>query len=509
MMRIDQRVTTCIATLAVLALSGCSAGEEGDNAGAAENSFAPAGTYTEEDVDHLLMRAEFGIELAHRELAENLGYEAYVDQMLFFPTSGTTSVESAAAAYLVNGTDPVGLEGKFPSGADISEWWIYLMMHTESPFQERLALFWHDHFAVSYSVLGSTERHMMVDHIQLLRTQGTGNFKALVLELSRDSAMLEWLNGADNVESAPNENFAREFFELFTVGEDRGYTEADIQEAARAFSGYRARLDTDTGLRYHELDTSRKDMGDKVLFGDVILVSNGMTGDDFDLVVDATFQHLDVASWLAEKLILEFISSTPNAEMIANLAQVIRDEDFEITPILRTLFLSKAFVFSKGDVVRMPISFGIGMARSTGLKVTPALMRNELTTSEQLPGKPPSVFGWPQGETWFSAASMVERSNLMRRLISDRSQETTDALAAVMPTGPVGATEVIDHFAALCGVDLDPQERITLIEYLNSHVNNDDSVVEDAFDPNDTQDISNRVRGLLYILANHPGAHRN
>ncbi len=508
MMRLQQRARPGLVTLAAILFSACSGVEDSGDSGATENSFAPQDSYSEGDIDHLLMRAEFGIEVAHREVALSVGYEAYVDQMLAFPTSGVSAVEATAANFLVNSGDPAGLEGKFPSRNDISDWWIYLMMHTEYPFQERLALFWHDHFAVSYSVFDSTERHMIVDYIQRLRTQGTSNFKTLALELSRDSAMLEWLNGNSNTSAAPNENFAREFFELFTVGVDRGYTEDDVQEAARAFTGYRTRLDAN-GMRYHEFDTSRKDMGEKVLFGNVILVSNGIAGDDYDLVVDAAFAHLDVASWLAEKLSLEFITSTPNAEMIANLAKVIRDNSFDMTPILRTLFLSQAFVASQGDLVRMPISFGIGTARSTGLRVSAANMRNELNALEQLPGDPPTVFGWPQGDAWFSSASMVERANLVRRLIADRSQETTDGLLAAMPVGAIGAAEVVDHFAALCGVELTAQERITLIEYLDSDVQGGGVIQPDPFDPTDAQDISNRVRGLLYILANHPGAHRN
>jgi uncharacterized protein (DUF1800 family) len=98
----------------------------------------------------------------------------------------------------------------------------------------------------------------MVDYIEKLRLQGIGNFRTLVLDLARDGAMLEWLDGSSSVKAEPNENFAREFFELFTVGADRGYTEADIQEAARAFTGYRNRLDPTTNLRVLEFDGSAR-----------------------------------------------------------------------------------------------------------------------------------------------------------------------------------------------------------------------------------------------------------
>jgi uncharacterized protein (DUF1800 family) len=503
----DRMQTTFGATLvaSLWALSGCT---EGGENGPPENSLAAQEAYSEEDIDHMLMRAEFGIDETERTEMRTMGLAAYVDQMLDFPTTGTSAVETAAFAYLVNSGDPAGLEGKFPSTADISDWWLYLMLHSEHPFQERLALFWHDHFAISYTALRSDERFMMVDYINKLRRLGIGNFKTLVLELARDAAMLEWLDGSSNIKTEPNENFAREFFELFTVGADRGYTEADIQEAARAFTGYRNRLDSTSNLRYHEFDSDRKDVGAKVLFDDVILRNNVATVDDYDLVVDATFTHLDVASWLAEKLLLEFVTDDPNPQLIANLAAVIRRNDYEMKPILRSLFLSSAFYLRKREIIRMPIDYGIGLVRATGLMVEPDDIRAELTSLAQLPGDPPSVFGWPQGSEWLSAAGMVERANLARRLIGERTFQSNNNYAVAMPSGTPDAAAVVDHFAALMAVRLSDEERTTLITYLDSHVLNNGDVQVDAFDPADPQDINNRVRGLIYILANHPDALR-
>jgi len=487
--------------------AACGAGGA-DAGGPPEDSMRAAASFSAADADHLLTRAEFGIAPAARAAAESMGLPAYVDAMLDFPTAGTSTVETAARAYLVNTTDPVGLEGKFPSTTDITEWWLYLMLHSEHPFQERLAMFWHDHFAISSTALRAEERYLMVDYIEKLRRRGIGNFRTLVLDLARDGAMLEWLDGSSSVKAEPNENFAREFFELFTVGADRGYTEDDIQEAARAFTGYRNRLDTATNLRVLEFDGSRKDIGAKVLFGDVILVSHGLTQDDFDLVVDATFEHLDVASWLAEKLLLEFVTDTPGTGLIGNLAAVIRDHDYEMKPILRTLFLSEAFHARKKQLLRMPVDYGIGLVRATGLMVDPAAMRAELLSLAQVPGEPPSVFGWPQGSEWLSAAGMVERANLARRVIGERTFQTNNGYAIHMPAGTPDAAAVVDHFTSLLAVDVTAAERTTLITYLDTHVPSLGVEQVDPFDPANAQDISNRVRGLVYILANHPDALR-
>jgi uncharacterized protein (DUF1800 family) len=459
-------------------------------------------------IDHLLGRAMFGIDPVSRDTASAMGLPAFVDAMLEFPTTGNSTVETTARSYLVNGTDPVGLEGKFPSTADITDWWLYLMLHSEHPFQERLAMFWHDHFAISSVALRAEERYLQVDSIELLRRQGIGNFRTLVLSMARDGAMLEWLDGSSSVKAEPNENFAREFFELFTVGADRGYTETDIQEAARAFTGYRNRLDTNTNLRVLEFDGSRKDVGTKVLFGDVILPSRGLTADDYDLVVDATFARLDVAAWLAEKLLLEFVTDTPSERLITNLAAMVRANDYEMKPILRALFLSEAFHSRRKELIRMPVDFGIGLVRATGLMVEPDDMRAELLSLAQVPGEPPSVFGWPQGEAWLSAAGMVERANLARRLIGERTFQTNNGYALRMPAGTPDAAAVVDHFASLLAIELNADERQQLITYLDTHVPSLGVEQPDPFDASSAQDVSNRARGLVYILANHPDALR-
>lgn len=498
--------TTAIAVLLTATACG-GGGAAGDSAqDLPENSLRAAASYSTADVDHLLARTTFGVTQADRDRAAAMGLPAFVDAMLDFPTTGTSATETAARAYLVNSTDPIGLEGKFPSTTDITDWWLYLMLRSEHPFQERLAMFWHDHFAISSVALRAEERYLMVDSIEKLRLQGLGNFRTLVLTMARDGAMLEWLDGSSSVKAEPNENFAREFFELFTVGADRGYTEADIQEAARAFTGYRNRLDPTTNLRVLEFDGARKDVGAKVLFGDVILQSRGLAGDDYDLVVDATFAHLDVASWLAEKLLLEFVTDTPSSALITNLAAVIRAADYEMRPVLRTLFLSEAFHRRKKEMIRMPVDFGVGLVRTTGLMVTPEVLRAELLSLAQVPGEPPSVFGWPQGEQWLSAAGMVERANLVRRVIAERTYQTNNGFTITMPAGTPDAAAVVDHFASLLSIRLDTTERATLVTYLDTHVPSLGVEQADPFDPNNAQDVSNRVRGLVWILANHPDA---
>ncbi|MEO0478331.1 MAG: DUF1800 domain-containing protein [Planctomycetota bacterium] len=507
----DNRLRSGItAATAAILVTGCGGGGGasggGGDPGDPANSLAPRTVFEPQDSDHLLMRTQFGVSSEARAVIDSMGLAAFVDDMLSPPVDEDRPFETAARARLQNLSDPVGLEGMFPSGNDVSEWWLEMMVNTDTPFQERFAMFLHDHFAVSFDGLNSSERHWMVDHIQKLRREGFGNFRDLVLEMARDSAMLEWLDGHSNVNGEPNENFAREFFELFTVGADRGYTEIDVQEASRAFTGYRNRLDAETNLRYSEFDPDRKDIFAKVLFDDVILRSNGETVDDFALVVDVTFEHLRVDEWLAEKLLLEFVSDAPSAALIANFAAVIRAEDYEMRPILRRLFLSEAFYQSRKSMVRMPVDYAVGLIRTTGLGMSPGRLRGELSGMSQVPADPPSVFGWPQGPEWLSAEGLVGRANFARQMIVERTFQRDNGMAIVLPSETATAEEVIDHFASLLDVSLTADERTDLIDYMDSDARNDGSVVEDPFDASDDGDINERVRGLIYILANHVDA---
>jgi hypothetical protein len=138
--------------------------------------------------------------------------------------------------------------------------------------------------------------------------------------------------------------------------------------------------------------------------------------------------------------------------------------------------------------------------------VEPDDLRAELVSLAQLPGNPPSVFGWPQGAEWLSAAGMVERANLARRVIGERTFQGANGFVVTMPAGTPDAAAVVDHLTSRMAIRLDDAERATLITYLDSNVASNGTVTTDAFDPANAQDVSSRVRGLVYILANHPDA---
>ncbi|MBL8674034.1 MAG: DUF1800 domain-containing protein, partial [Rhodospirillales bacterium] len=212
---------------------------------------------------------------------------------------------------------------------ELRNWWVEEMLATDQPFVERMTLFWHGHFTSSLQKVRFTPA--IYRQNALFRRHALGNFATLLGEVARDPAMLLYLDGAQSRAGQPNENFARELFELFTLGEGH-YTEADIKGAARAFTGWS--IDRDTGLfRFYP---ALHDGGPKTIFGR----TGNHGGDD---VLGMLLQNPRVSEWIVGKLWREFVSFKPDAAEVKRLATVFREARYELRPLLRALLTSPAF----------------------------------------------------------------------------------------------------------------------------------------------------------------------
>ncbi len=467
----------------------------------AEESLSTKTEFETEDLEHLLTRAEFGVTSASLSELEAMGVEAYVDEMIAQTATASPSLTATAALDEISDPD-------FPSTNELVQYWSNLLVYSENPFLENLAFFWHDHFAVAQDVLGGNAKYWMLDHIEMLRTHANGNLRDFLLAVSTDWAMLEWLDGVESKLGAPNENFAREFWELFTLGVDNGYTQEDIVEASRVFTGYRVRNNPDTGQDYVEYDPNRHDEFSKVIFG---LPFTGRSGENSNLeyldMVNFTLDNRPVAEFICEKLFKHFCHDEPSEAVINELADVMVNNDYEIKPVLKKILLSEAFYSekSKEGFIKSPIEFAVGFIRTTGLVIPMGTMRNRLNDLTQTPSLPPGVEGWPTGELWLGTQGMVERANLLRECVNQRNFQTNADvdLEAILPEDR-SDTSVVDHLAELLRVDLSSEERDLMIEYLNHDMNNARVVIEDPFDGTNANQIDKKVRGLLYILAQHP-----
>ncbi|MFM8979317.1 MAG: DUF1800 family protein [Planctomycetia bacterium] len=454
---------------------------------------------------HFLTRTHWGVKASELAAVEAQGLPAYVDAMLELPTPGQSGVDQQASLLLRNTSDPVGLEGGFPSHGQLAQWWLWMMQRTSTPWQEVVALFWHDHFAASNLALEDDRRYWTTSHVNLWRGQGCGNLKSLALAMARDWLMLQWLDGILNRDGAPNENFAREFWELFLLGVDQGYTQADIVEAARAWTGYRVRFNTATARAFIEFDPARHDGGSKQVLGVTIQAQD--TTDDFQAMVDITFAQRPVERFIARKVLEAFCCSSPPDSLVDALGAVLRESGWELKPFFRTLFLSEAFYSDRAreGLVKSPVDFALGFVRSTGLWIQERAMDPGLEAMGQRITQPPTVNGWPVGEAWLSAQQMVARANGINSVLSQRNFQAGLGISvgSLLPTGTPTSAQVVDALLGHLDLEASSADRTRYITYLDTAVVNGVPTA-DPFDPSSYADVELRVRGLLYVMSQHP-----
>ena len=284
-------------------------------------------------------------------------------------------------------------------------WWVREMLVTPSPLTERMTLFWHNHFTSGQDKVQFPQ--LMARQNLLLRREALGNFGTLLHEVAKDPAMLQYLDGASNRQGKPNENFAREVMELFTLGEGH-YTQRDVSEAARAYTGWS--LDPDT-LAYL-WRANQHDDGEKTVLG--------QTGSfDGDQVLDILLARPETVTFVTTGLWREFVSDTPDPALIAPIAAQFRASHYEVKVALRGLFMSDAF-WDEGDrgvLVKSPAEFVVGTLRAfdIGYDNTAPFAAQIRTLGENLL-YPPNVKGWPGGTTWINSSTLLARKQFVEQL---------------------------------------------------------------------------------------------
>ena len=290
-------------------------------------------------------------------------------------------------------------------GLEIRTWWVAEMLSTASPLTEKMTLFWHNHFATSQQKVRSA--NLMYRQNVMLRNYALGNFGAMLREVSKDPAMLIYLDGAQNRKGAPNENFAREVMELFTLGEGN-YSEQDIKEVARAFTGWS--IDLEAGeFRFRR---PAHDDGSKTVFGK----EGKFNGDD---IVTLLLQQPATGEFVVAKLWREFVSPEPDAALVAQLAATWRAANYEMKPLLRAMFLSDAFwaPANRGVLVKSPVDLVVGSLRQFRFAVEdPAPFAVILRQLGQDLFAPPNVKGWPVGDAWLNTTTLLARKGFLNRL---------------------------------------------------------------------------------------------
>ncbi len=428
---------------------------------------APSYALTPEEARHLLARTGVGPTRAEIEalvpLTRAQAIEKVVSSARTTPVTAAPALDDVPTMAMAKRRRPQSDEEKrmfkdarIEEAIELKAWWANEMLVTTSPFTEHMVMFWSNHFTSSVQKVKVPtllwQQHLMI------RQHALGDYRAFLHAVVDDPAMLVYLDGAKNKAGAPNENFAREVLELFTLGVPVGtsvYTERDIKEAARAFTG------TTVSKRTGEVSARRfrHDDGDKTFLG----TTGELDGDD---IVEILLQQPRTAELVVEKLWRDLISPTPDVARVRAFAAQFR-KDWRIDSLVRSMLNSDAFWArdNRGALVKSPVDLVVGAARSLELTngakgaPTPEWVAFTVRSLGQDLFDPPNVKGWPGGERWVTTLTLPDRERVAIEAVAAATASAATASAAMrdsasvsnatllLPLPPIGGATTLDDIA--------------------------------------------------------------
>jgi len=366
---------------------------------------------------HLLNRAGFGGTPAEIEALHQAGFDAAVNRLLNAPDDSEAFPKPDWAAphdmmedqRMLRNLPPEERAQKMQKEQmsimqqlyGLVGWWLARMRGSPNQLREKLTLFWHGHFTTSLEKV--RQPFGLWQQNETLRQNALGNFGAMTKAIARDPAMILYLDTQQNHKNHPNENFARELMELFTLGIGN-YTEEDIQQAARTFTSYKINPRT---MSFQQVDFERDD-GEKKFFGRI----GNFTADD---IIDMILEKPACAHHIARKLWTFLAYEDPAPALVAQLAGTLRDHRYEMRPLMEEIFRSAEFYSAAAirSQVKSPIQWYVQTARELDIDLPPArFSMNTLRSLGQMPYLPPNVKGWDGGRTWINASTLLMRYNL-------------------------------------------------------------------------------------------------
>jgi uncharacterized protein (DUF1800 family) len=383
------------------------ANEHAPRAATPRNSGAPV--WDARAVEHLLNRASFGARQEEIDEGVKLGRDALVDQLL-----GVDEVIEPFFVERIDWLEPREKKEMAPEDrekiekelrerdrkqlVDYTAWWYDRMMSGRSPTLERMVLFWHGFFATA--IEPGHRSYETLKQNQVMREHALGSYAKLLRAITADPAMLQYLDNQVNRKGNPNENFARELMELFSLGEGN-YTEQDVKEAARALTGRQERKGAYFFDKKSHDDTEKTILGQRGKFD----------GDD---LVDILLKQPACARWVSRRIIEHFEGVEPSEQRVERYAALLRKSDYEIRPLLAALFRDPEFYRDEvvGVRVQGPVEYMVGLSHRLSFRVPPLVMGVSTTLLGQRLFAPPSVKGWEEGEAWITTATLMQRGNL-------------------------------------------------------------------------------------------------
>ena len=424
---------------------------------------------------HLLRRAGFGANRAELEQYLDMGYDGAVEDLLN-PSDPGNMPDDLIRRYHVEQSELRDLAGS-------AAYWMYRMISTTSPMEEKIALFWHGLLATGYSKLN--QARSLLNQVDMFRRSGLGSFEDLLVELSKDPAMIVWLDNNENHGAAINENFGRELLELFSMGIGN-YSEDDIKECARAFTGWtlgnaeymsiRAAKDSIWPygrIAWHfDYRESDHDNGEKTFLGE----TGNFNGDDIIAII---VKQESTARFVATRLFRFFAADDVTEEgeqVIKEMMATYFSSGYQIRDMLRTLFHSEYFKSDESHFARVkgPAEMVVGAIRMAGSYQNPVLGIEKVSNTMSYMGQgllqPPTVEGWHEGVEWIDSGALVERVNFVAKELSDvRSpgvRSIIDRLEQSSEQGVLDPSELADGCLDLLGpIQVSDETRSVLVDY--------------------------------------------
>jgi hypothetical protein len=404
---------------------------------------------------HLMRRAGFGASRDELEARVAKGYDATVEELINYesqpPVDPYTLLRHQPAALLPGGQPPMGNVN-----------YMYYLVNTKRPLQEKMALFWHHVFATGNAKVDNYDQ--LLEQINMFREQGMGNYRDLLLAIAKNPTMIFWLDNNQNHGTAVNENWGRELLELFSLGAGN-YTEKDVREASRAFTGWTfetkiPRLPYGRFPWKFEYRPEDHDDGVKEFLGH----KGNFNGED---IINIVVQQPACARFICRHLYNFFVADEPQVpawniepprdpEAVETLMAVFRKSNFEMKPVLRTLFKSDFFKKARNQHLKSPAEVVAGTLRLVGGYELPRPGYGELSMQPAYMGQdllnPPSVEGWHTGREWINSGSLMARINFVASQIGDPSLPGVRAIIErIKAKGNLGPEQLVDQCLDLLG----------------------------------------------------------
>ncbi len=430
---------------------------------------------------HLLRRAGFGASPEELSAAEQAGLAATTERLLNYESLPNPLLDKLDQFYTYD----------FANGRDLQRWWLLRMLYSVRPLEERMTLFWHSLLTSAFS---KSRPDMM--HVQNLffRKNALADFPTILKGVSKDPAMMVWLDLQTSRKGHANENFARELMELFTMGVGN-YTEQDVRESARAFTGYSLQYPKNYKANLYDPPTfvfnpKLHDDGAKTFLGK----TGAFTGDD---IIDIIVAQPITAAYLCRRLFSWFAYADPEPSVLADLTKTYFQSNYSVKALVRQILTSSAFYSGKAyrSAIKSPVDLVVGSLRSLGMLTEGSQLAGVMPAMGQELFNPPNVAGWPGGTSWLNSGTWLSRLNFANQV------------AASNVAWPKGASTVQEWLHKVTGGNANAAVDLLLRQLLDGQVGTTQRQIMQQYVTSATSSSEERYRGLTYLALGLPEYH--